>query len=570
MVSLRGCLSPTLAGMSDGAMPRHGGFDPLTDYDWYVSGSGDDGNDGTTHATAFATPEAAAAVAQAGDTIAFERGNTYRGRFNSSADNLTLLAYGSGTLPVITAFDVYAGAWAKDGGTTNVWQASVTPETDATPNRRIFARKNGTPMEMRTSVAAVDSSPPINDNPGGCYAPDLDGVTGTYTVSVYATSDPGSDGQTYEMTVRENAVNLTGADNCTVRNLRLVGGTSKDGPLSAGDNTTVEDCVLEDGRWHNCVLSSGAVRRTDFLHMENGSLAAGAMCTFFRGTITTETYEISDCYFMLKFDPTDGYDRASGKTMYHHSSGSDRYATGTVQRCVAVWMPDGFHAVGADIVTITDCVTRQLKKTSGLSVHFIVNAAADQVFLNNCRAYAGETGYHGESLSVDHNGPVDDYLECNDCIFDGNSTSGHVVQVRGDCRFRNCLLHHESFHAIRDNGLGAANLTLDNCIIDGATQKIIRLQHAGSTLVASDNNQVDDSSLNWEYEGTDHADLAAQQANGYDANSVASDPSYTASYGDEPIANWTADGAKGPDTSGYADYATELDPATILADIQAK
>ncbi|MCB0757938.1 MAG: hypothetical protein KDC01_05735, partial [Flavobacteriales bacterium] len=97
---------------------------------YYVSPSGNDGNNGTSQATAWKT---IARVNQAytflpGDKILFERGGVFRGELNlatsgSQSQPVTVGAYGTGAMPVIKGSEVVTN-WSLHQG--NIWRASVT------------------------------------------------------------------------------------------------------------------------------------------------------------------------------------------------------------------------------------------------------------------------------------------------------------------------------------------------------------------------------------------------------------------------------------------------------------
>lgn len=91
--------------------------------DYYVSNSGSDGANG-----ALATPWATTSKVNSmmgslvsGDRVLFERGGTFFGTLTVSKAGVTIGAYGSGNLPVITGFKTLTG-WTTSG--TNLWTSA--------------------------------------------------------------------------------------------------------------------------------------------------------------------------------------------------------------------------------------------------------------------------------------------------------------------------------------------------------------------------------------------------------------------------------------------------------------
>ena len=84
----------------------------------FVSGEGNDANDGFTAPTAWATIDkvnSMLAGLASGDSILFERGFTYTGSITVNRSNINFNAYGIGSKPVITGFTILTG-WTNEGG----------------------------------------------------------------------------------------------------------------------------------------------------------------------------------------------------------------------------------------------------------------------------------------------------------------------------------------------------------------------------------------------------------------------------------------------------------------------
>ncbi|HOZ39306.1 MAG TPA: T9SS type A sorting domain-containing protein [Flavobacteriales bacterium] len=98
---------------------------------YYISPTGNDTNTGTSQAQAWRTIGRLMQniySLQPGDGIRFERGGTYRGELfipnsGTSGQKITVGAYGSGSLPIISGSDVVTG-WTNHSG--NIWRANVS------------------------------------------------------------------------------------------------------------------------------------------------------------------------------------------------------------------------------------------------------------------------------------------------------------------------------------------------------------------------------------------------------------------------------------------------------------
>lgn len=98
---------------------------------YYVSPSGSDSNAGTSQSAPWRTitrVQQLSSVAQPGDQVLFQRGGTYTGQLTwytsgTSGSNITIGAYGSGALPVISGAVPVTG-WTQHSG--NIYRANVS------------------------------------------------------------------------------------------------------------------------------------------------------------------------------------------------------------------------------------------------------------------------------------------------------------------------------------------------------------------------------------------------------------------------------------------------------------
>lgn len=82
---------------------------------YYVSPQGDDNADGSYN-TPFRSIDKVNSVIQGGDTIAFKKGGTYYGKLAlSNKDNITLISYGSGSLPILKSTKIVNSSITVNG-----------------------------------------------------------------------------------------------------------------------------------------------------------------------------------------------------------------------------------------------------------------------------------------------------------------------------------------------------------------------------------------------------------------------------------------------------------------------
>lgn len=88
----------------------------------FVSTSGSDTAAGTSQGTAWATISKVNTSAMSGDTVYFNRGNTWYGSIRPATSNIKYKAYGTGVNPLITGFTAVE-SWSNLGN--NIWEGTV-------------------------------------------------------------------------------------------------------------------------------------------------------------------------------------------------------------------------------------------------------------------------------------------------------------------------------------------------------------------------------------------------------------------------------------------------------------
>jgi parallel beta-helix repeat protein len=278
---------------------------PLWATDYYVKSTGNDSNTGLSDAQAWKTITKvntvwAAGTFAPGDNIYFRRGDTFYGTLTvtesgTSANNITIGAYGTGNNPVLSGFQV-TSSWS-DPESDGIYVHSLSPES--TPNILLLDGVN-TPLgrypdhtyldvESATTTTLTDTELPSS--------PDFDGAqvvirtwywmlekstifnhTGTsithgsnryaprpgygffiqnhfncltlygewsYDGDVYlyfGGEDP--DDHEVRVSVRDQVININGYNYITIQDLTIEGGNARNIYLQGADNITVKDCKI--------------------------------------------------------------------------------------------------------------------------------------------------------------------------------------------------------------------------------------------------------------------------------------------------------------------------------------
>ena len=230
--------------------------------DYYIDGtSGDDGNDGLTNATAYASFAPLIALSAGsldGKVVAVRRGTSVAPMDASVfvADGCTVKSYPSHILskPYIDC-TAAIGAWTLHA--SGVYKVTLT--RDHSGGAKYFGNyfRNAVPMRKVQSVAALSGK-------GNFVVFAENETTGTVTLYMNAPSDPGADGAAYRWAKYGHAVRLSGAGN-NAFGLEGFACGQQDGMFvlaNAGDNAgghTLADCTMWWGGRHSALIGSGAL-----------------------------------------------------------------------------------------------------------------------------------------------------------------------------------------------------------------------------------------------------------------------------------------------------------------------
>ena len=202
---------------------------------WFVSNSGNDGNDGLSPATAFLTLDKAASVAVSGDSVRLARGSVFRETANFSA-GVTVETFGAGLRPIITGQDIVTEFAIYGSGPAYTF----TIDLSAVAANRGYPGvwEDGIRLAEVASIAACEATPGSFFFAGpGSHAGGWAAGIKTYYVHPSDSSDPGSNNKLYEVYARIRAANSTGAK---YNGIRFQSGWHHDGVA-----VPMTDCSIE-------------------------------------------------------------------------------------------------------------------------------------------------------------------------------------------------------------------------------------------------------------------------------------------------------------------------------------
>lgn len=300
-----------------------------------------DTNDGTRFYPLKTLAAAKARPLTASDVVGLARGSFWREKLDLSAtDGASIVAVGSGAMPVLDASDVVT-AWTLAGGYLKTYQASLNTEGAGADSIGVW--EDGVRLTRRASVADVEA------NAGSFYAPAPG--TNPVTVSIHPTGsgNPTSNGKTYEVSIRHVGGHV--GNNSVMRGVRTRRQISNNGSANGEVNATLAGIVAEDGHKHNLFIDSGTAKRCVAIFNETG-LTSLTMFIAFRGDARGYAARFEDC-------AARGRTGAGGAAFYAHTNNDPPYAYDLLEfiRSHARETTSGFSGV-APVVRVIDSSAR--------------------------------------------------------------------------------------------------------------------------------------------------------------------------------------------------------------------
>lgn len=280
--------------------------------DYYVdSENGDDDNDGKSPQTAVASIAKVLSMLQEGQTVGLASGSHWREHFVVTYNNIKLVAYGAGEKPIIDASDVVPSAsWSKTAGRSNVYQISVSPEWGMF--NWLNAWCNDAFLTRADDLASCDNTP-------GSYYPS--GLSGTITLYIHppGSTDPRTDGKTYEYTQRPHSISVRspiyhGTELHGIharRNLVEVGSVVLD------KRCKIINCLISDGSKHNIYVGEGSYLADTICRNAYYGTQNFAFFVFYTAEGTGQDVTVINC----RAENTTGVLQPNGTGFHAHTSG---------------------------------------------------------------------------------------------------------------------------------------------------------------------------------------------------------------------------------------------------------
>lgn len=287
--------------------------------DFYVDSlNGDDGNDGLTAVTAFATLGAARAAMADGDVLRL-LGESYWTELLDISALAGSRVDVSGGVPYIDAAGEVTETWSQHDATTfpNVWNISVS-HGFTNSQTRLPIWEDGQLLTRTTSVASC------NTTPGSFYSPSDESLSANDPATVYVhasdSGNPNSNGSLYETARREYAVQgAFGAGGQTVVGPLTVGRQAhNDGSITLGENATMRQVLAIDGHKHNGLQESGTAQDNVFFNAQN---VGGYLLVFYTASGLGKSALTNRCGFIAS--PSETLSSALGYYCHDNTNGHD-------------------------------------------------------------------------------------------------------------------------------------------------------------------------------------------------------------------------------------------------------
>ncbi len=512
-------------------------------FDYYIdSVAGSDSNTGRSEAQAWATigKLTTAGVLANGVRIGLKRGGHWRETLDlSSYTGCTVGAYGSTSAarPKLNGSDIAsAGAWSKTVGLTNVYQIAWSHSLDVAPSL-LTVWVNGARLTFVTSQATCDATPGSFTYSGS--------VVGTSPITVYVNStgstNPGSDGKTYELTKRKRSLWL-GPGGWSDSLLLLKAGYSANNTYELGSRAT--NCLFAHSQIHAAV----AYGNTSFIG-----------CDFYQIEANTRTGSVNTLTF---YENTGGYTGTASNCRFDSGTSTDipnavyTHTVSSGQRWAAINLSglavrrvNLLASSSNELVTlnVTNCVAEQIADTAGA-----IQGSADFVNITNLLAdynLAQNSNYGKRASSFAS--PTVATIRDSRFLF-SQPASGSAIRGTGQHDVQGCTFHYTggSATAMVDDTCPATVIFKNN--VCSAFNRIYNwFSNVRQPAEADYNVFYYNGTIAYVVNATNYSGFAAYRAAvpSLDINSVSQDPLFTGS----PASNvWTFQNGSPVDTGGRA------------------
>jgi parallel beta-helix repeat protein len=356
---------------------------------YYVDATnGDDHNRGTSPDAAWRTLAHVNGTSfSPGDTVLLRRGSVWREQldFPSSGDSsapITIDAYGSGPVPIISATNIVDPSAWNQSSSPNIWETRA----DFQPHVVMF---DGVKGRNKAAIAGISAS--------------MDWAWDAGTLYVFSSANPASAYQHpgIEYGARLSAINLTGRSFLVLKNVEASGANSI--PYGEGAGIWAITVHLDGPTASHLLISHVSVVNCagDAIHIENAD----------HTTVDSATVHDNDGAGIEFYHSNGKFPVTSGKITnndVHHNGFNGIFVVGCPrkERCRSMVYPDGLTATGFT-------VTGNTVHDNGAGIYLTETnnslVAGNTAFSNN------NTSHRGEGYCVGLSGSSSNIVEKNNC-----------------------------------------------------------------------------------------------------------------------------------------------------------
>ncbi len=285
---------------------------PPNEFNFFVSNSGSDSNDGRSAITpklkigSIETLISNTAVGASGTALNLDENSLFREEYDPVNNYLHVTSFSlknSKKMAKITGMDIIK-EWDVTPANNNVCQHLLQHSLDINSSgySYIMVAEIDTVLERTKPVSAVNyltltsSIQQCNSIPGTYYTPNL--KTNPVMIYMHPTKGvPGRNKFRYEATTRNSNINGFYIDNSSYEHLFLQTSAYGYGLLSAGRNTMIKNIIFQGGGIHHTVVKSGQIDSCMFLAGPKG-LKDRIAAVFYNAEGTNDKNKITNSIFL--------------------------------------------------------------------------------------------------------------------------------------------------------------------------------------------------------------------------------------------------------------------------------
>lgn len=471
-------------------------FEPVIDY--YVDSNIAVSGDGLTSSTPLKTiADILALNPPAGSVIGLAAGSHWREKFLYPNNNITLKSYGIGDYPLLDSSDIVSpGSFSKTAGRTNIYEVSIDVETGVLAAEYPSIWVDDVRLTKTADLATCDTTP------GSYYHANVVDAT-RITVYIHApgSTNPASDGKTYEASIRSSGADCYDRTGCIIKGIRGRRNYTSYGSITVGSQCLAIDCKADDGNTHNLfVRPSGRAVQCSAHNFYDSSASPIPFIMYSASPDATDELPFYDCTVT-----SDTY-VTPGLGFYCHTGGPS-FASVTYKNCNADNCSTPYGSANTQVLNVIDGV---------FSNFLAIFSASTPVVCNGIIGTSAKTGAHWGNFTSG----------CSDVTIDNCNvafnTTGHIrpLVANQEFTFRNNTITGANTVLNQTSALTGVKVTItDNTFIPAGRMSVI-YNVIGTMDLTSDNNDFGGATGKWAYNGVDYLNLAAWQATGRDLNST--------------------------------------------------